>query len=93
MAGIDVLDKPSTLEKLWDRMIVMGLTFDALDCREPIGEFDVPVRLYMNRAWKQVESVGLGEAYRATGDDGSLATALVVNGLPIHLSVTMPTIA
>jgi hypothetical protein len=41
--------------------------------------------------WRQVESVGLGELYRATGDDGTLATALVVDGVPIHLSIAAPT--
>ena len=41
--------------------------------------------------WQRVESVGIGEAYHARGDDDSLATALVVDGVPIHVSVSMPT--
>ena len=29
--GIDLLDKPETLRKLWDRLVVLGLTLDAMD--------------------------------------------------------------
>jgi hypothetical protein len=38
-----------------------------------------------------VATVGLGEAYRATGDDGTLASALLVDGALVHLSMSMPT--
>ena len=39
---------------------------------------------------QQVTSVGLGKSYRATGDGGSLATALVVDDTLVHLSASMP---
>jgi hypothetical protein len=98
IVGIDLFHKPSTLAQLWDRL-VQGVALDALEfcgtgCQEDdIGE---AVRLYKdmvrNKRWQRVESVGLGEAYHARGDDDSLATTLVVDGVPIHVSMSMPTI-
>lgn len=96
VVAADVFDKPSTLKKLWDRL-VQGVALDALEfCGTGCQADDIgkPVRLYKemvrNMKWRQVDSVGLGEAYRATDDD-SLATALVVDGVAIHVSVSMPT--
>ena len=40
--------------------------------------------------WQQVDSVGLGEAYRGRDDDDILASALVTGDTLIHLSVSMP---
>ena len=91
--GLDLLDKSESLRKLWDRLVVLGLTLDALDVRdtEP-SDSDISVRLYKVRKvrWQRVESVGLGETYRATEDDDSLAMALVVDGTLLHLSLSMP---
>ena len=98
IVGIDLFDQPSTLAKLWDRLVVLGLTLDAADLRHTDRQMDdisEAVKLYMEKVrdmrWRQVEPVGLGETYRATGGDGSLATALVADGTPIHLSVSVPT--
>ena len=97
IVGIDLFDKPSTLEKLWDRLVVLGTTFDALDVRDAGGQRDGnggSVRLYMERIrsmkWQEFATVGLGKLHRAVGDDGSLAAALVVDGKPLHLSVSIP---
>jgi hypothetical protein len=89
---LDIFNKPSTLANLWDRM-VEGIALDALEMPDTGCQacgMDISVRLYKKRVWRQVDSVGLGEAYRATDDD-SLATALVVDGVPIHVSMSMPT--
>jgi hypothetical protein len=91
--GIDLFDQPGTLRKLWDRLVILGLTLDAVDVRDDeTRDPDLPVRLYKLREarWQQVESVGLGEAFRATGDDGSLAAVLVADGTLLHLSVSVP---
>ena len=90
--GIDLFDKPETLEKLWDRLVILGLTLDAVDLQGVEGrDSDILVRLYRSMRWQQVEPViGLGESYRARGDDGSLMTALVVEGSVIHLSISAP---
>jgi hypothetical protein len=97
IVAVDVFDKPVALEQLWDRL-VQGIALDSLEFSElgcqadDIGE---PVRLYKdtirNTRWQRGKSVGLGEAYRATGDDDTLATALVMDGVPIHVSMSMPT--
>jgi hypothetical protein len=94
VVGVDLFDKATTLEKLWDRL-VQGLLLDALEAPDAecqTCEADISVELYKVRIarWNQVETVGVGEAFRATGDDGSLAAALVVDGVPIHVSVSMP---
>ena len=95
--GIDLFDRPESLRKIWERLVVLGLTFEALDLRdaEPQGDNDgEPVRLYMTalreRRWNQVATVGLGESCRARGGDGSLAAALVVDGTLLHLSLSVP---
>lgn len=94
LVSIDLLDKPATLGKLWDRFM-QGLALDALEagdneCRATgIG---ISVRLYktMEATWRQVGSVGLGQCHRAQDGD-MLATALVVDNSLVHLSMSMPT--
>ena len=97
IVGIDLFDRPDSLNGLWDRLVIMGLTLDAVDLRDAdlqADDISGPVKLYMEKVrdmrWRPVEQVvGLGETYRATGNDGSLATALVVEGKPIHLSIAV----
>jgi hypothetical protein len=93
VVGIDIFDKAATLERLWDRLL-QGIALDALadtGCRA-IGS-DVAVRLYVLRSvrWHQADPVGLGESYRAQ-DDGTLATALVMDGTLVHLGMSMPVV-
>ena len=91
---VDVFDR-SVTAKLWDRM-VQGLVLDVLEVREtglqPEAS-DIAVRLYRVRdmRWRRVESVvGMGEVFHARDDDGTLASALMVDGSLIHLSVSAP---
>ena len=93
--GIDLFDKPDSLQKVWDRLVVLGLTLDARDVRDDDRHADgitKAVGVYMESVrklrWHQESTVGMGEMCRATGDYGSLATALVVDGIPIHVSIT-----
>ena len=95
--GIDLFDQPDSLRKVWDRMVVLGLTFEALDLGDAEAQGDndgKPVRLYMESLkemrWQESGTVGLGTAYRAVGGDGSLAAALVVDGRLLHLSLSVP---
>ncbi len=96
VVGIDLFDKPATLAKLWDRL-VQGIALDALESCDTGRLADgsgIPVGLYRMRSvrWRRTEPlIGSGEAYRARGDDGILATALVAGGTLLHLSVSMPT--
>jgi hypothetical protein len=92
VVSVDLFDKSAALATLWDRL-VQGVAIDALEvgdtgCRADSS--DILVRLYRTKGmgWRQVATVGLGEAFRAQDDD-ALATALVVDGVPIHLSMSM----
>jgi hypothetical protein len=89
----DIFDKCSTLEKLWPRL-VQGLALDALEHGETACQADITslsVEPYKRMLWRRVESFGLGETYRANGGDGTLATALLLEGTPIHVTMSMPT--
>ncbi|MGO8750600.1 MAG: ARPP-1 family domain-containing protein [Thermoguttaceae bacterium] len=92
--SIDLFDKPMTLAKIWDRM-VQGVVLDALETVADDGrlatDMDVSARLYALRhmTWRRAgPTAGLGEAYRASSEDGTLATALVVDGNLLHLGVS-----
>ena len=93
--GIDLFDKPETLRKVWDRLVVLGFTLDYLDVCDTdrlADEAEKPVRVYMEAlreaTWQESSMVGAGKMYRATGK--CLAAALVVDGKLLHLSVSMP---
>jgi len=91
--GIDLLDRPETLAKAWDRL-VQGLVLDMLEARDtgrPPCATSISARLYRvrNGKWQRVDSVGLGERFFAQDDD-MLATALVVDEELLHLSVSVP---
>ena len=93
--GIDIFDKPATCKAVWAR-IVESLLLDAPgmpDSKRRASGSNVSVKLYMLKSmrWERNDSVGLGEAYRARGDDDTLATALVADGTLIHLGMSMPT--
>ncbi len=95
LVSVDIFDKPSTLERLFDRL-VQGLALDALELPATASQAEAPdisVRLYSmrNMKWRQVEPVvGLGESYRARDNDDTLATALVKDGTLVHLSMSVP---
>jgi hypothetical protein len=94
VVSVDIFGGPATLAKVWHRL-VQGLVLDMLEAqdtgRQPCAT-SISARLYRlrNMEWQQVNSVGLGERYLAQ-DDGTLATALVVDGTLLHLSVSVPT--
>ena len=90
---IDLLDKASSLEKIWSRY-QEGLLIDLLEPQHPEREItgaEISARLDHMRhlPWQQVEPVGQGEQYRAR-DDAMLAAALVLDGTMIHGSALMP---
>jgi hypothetical protein len=93
VVSVDLFDKPTTLQKLWDRL-ADGIAIDALEIcmiKRRTSGTDRSVKLYMGKVtrWRQVETVGLGEAYRSE-DDGTLATALVKDDVLLHLSLSVP---
>jgi hypothetical protein len=92
--AIDIFDAPATLAKLWNRMIE-GLVLDMLEIPDigyETGKTEAANQVYKVQGvgWKQVSAVGLGEEYRARGNDGMLAAALVADGVLVHASASMP---
>ena len=71
-------------------MVVLGLTPDAVDLQGESRDSDISVELYRlkNVDWQRAATVGLGESYHARGKCNTLATALVVDGTLLHLSMS-----
>jgi len=92
---VELFDKPATCNEVYGRF-VDGLVFDAQELGDtgcPTDEIARTVKLYMTQdmRWRPAEPlVGLGEPYCARGDDGVLATVLVVDGRLLHLSMSVP---
>ena len=88
---LDIFDKPTTLQQVWDRMVA-GFALDVMespdDGRQPSHD-DVLSRLYRVRQlqFQQVPQVGLGEGFHVQHDDGMLGNALVVDGVLVHISL------
>jgi hypothetical protein len=95
VALVELFDKLATCKEVYGRFID-GLVLDAVepgDAGCPADEIAETVNLYMTQdmRWRPAGPlVGLGEPYCARGDDGVLATALVVDGRLLHLSMSVP---
>jgi len=92
--NIGVFDKPETMTAVWNR-IMGGIALDAVEMPGPARQpsiLDVMVRVCGMRelAWRQIEPVGVGEDYVAEDRTGDLVTALVVDGVVVHTSVSAP---
>lgn len=91
VVSVDLFDKPSTCEKVWDRML-SGVVFDALEAGETDKTASVEdvERLIVsagNLPWKQSEAVGEGEEYRAESDNGDHASTLSFEQTVVHGSL------
>jgi hypothetical protein len=92
LVSIDVLDKVTTLEKVW-RQVTEGFALDAIENPDAGRETtctEVLVELQRMRSlpWQPVEPVGLGEELRA-GNDRMLACALFFGGVLLHASASI----
>ena len=90
--AIDILDKPATLEKVWDRF-QEGMLLDFLevpDVASQATDADVSAELYRIRSlpWHEVKPVGLGKEFRAR-DNGIFADVLLHEGVTLHASAAM----
>jgi hypothetical protein len=94
---MDILDKPSTCEKVWSRLL-SGFMLDALetpasDKQATKGDVEKILTGISGLPWRQTEKpVGEGEEHRAeTPDSGVFASALTFDGNLIHGSVSVGT--
>jgi hypothetical protein len=89
---VDVFDKPQTCEKVWKRLL-SGVILDALAVKPEEGSVETQaieklLGTTADAAWKQVESVGEGDDYRAEiGSDH--ASALAYKDTVVHGSVVL----
>ena len=89
VASLDLFDQSATLRKVWDRLI-SGLSLELPEADRHIRREDIVTQLYSVRQleFEKTSQLGLGEAYSCRGAGGVLGTALVVDGMPLHLSVS-----
>jgi hypothetical protein len=90
VVAVDVFDKPSTCQKVWDRLI-SGCILDALQAESQQDEADATdVERLVSSAeeanWQQVRPVGEGEEYRAEFAEDH-ASALSFEDSLVHASV------
>jgi hypothetical protein len=88
---VDLFDKPSTCQKVWDRML-SGVVFDALEAGETdkfasAADVEQLVAAAGDLPWEQAEAVGEGEEYRAESKRGDHASALAFEETVVHGSV------
>lgn len=91
IVALDVFDKPSTCQKVWDRML-SGVVFDAMEAGETdqhasVADVEQLVAATGDLPWEQGEVVGEGEEYRAESKQGDHASALAFEETVVHGSV------
>ena len=91
VVSVDLFDKPSTCEKVWDRML-SGVVFDALEVGETdkvasVTDVEQLVVAASDLPWEHSEAVGEGEEYRAESKRGDHASALAFHDTVVHGSV------
>jgi hypothetical protein len=91
IVAIDVFDKPSTCQKVWNR-VLSGVVFDAMeagktDQRPTVTDVEHLLRAVGDLPWEKAEPVGEGEEYRAESKRGDHASALAFEDTVVHWSV------
>jgi hypothetical protein len=91
VVAIDLFDKPSTCQKVWNRLM-SGFVLDAIESEKAEHQAEVPdvERLLGNLGefnWQQAPAVGEGEEYRAESPTGDHASALAFEGVLLHESL------
>jgi len=91
VVAVDLFDKPSTCQKVWDRLM-SGFMLDAIESEQAEREAEAPdvERLLGDLGqlnWQQAPAVGEGEEYRAESPTGDHASALALGGVLLHGSV------
>jgi hypothetical protein len=88
---LDIFDKSSTCQKVWDRML-SGVVFDALEADETdlapsVADVEQFLGTAIDLPWEQTEAVGEGEDYRSESKRGDHASALAFEDTVVHGSV------
>ena len=91
VVAVDLFDKPSTCQKVWDRLL-SGVVFDALeagptDQSATVADVERLLGAAGDLPWQQGTAVGEGEEYRAESQQGDHASALTFEGAVVHGSL------
>ncbi len=91
VVSADLFDKPSTCQKVWDRLL-SGVVFDALeagtaDQTASVADVEQLLGTAGDLPWEPAQAVGEGEEYRAESKRGDHASALVFEETVVHGSV------
>ena len=91
VVSVDLFDKPSTCQKVWDRLL-SGVVFDALeagesDQRASVSDVELLIAAVGDLPWEQSKAVGEGQEYRAESKRGDHASALSFEDTVVHGSV------
>ena len=89
--SVDLFDKPSTCEKVWNRML-SGVVFDALEAKETdqvasVADVEQLLAATADLPWEPSDTVGEGEEYRAESGRGDHASALAFHDTVVHGSL------
>ena len=89
--SIDVFDKPSTCQKVWDR-VLSGVVFDALKAdkteqRPSVDHVEKLISDLSGLPWEKATAIGEGEEFRAESTQGDHASALTYEQNVLHGSV------
>lgn len=93
LVSVDLFDKPTTCEKVWDRLLT-GVIMDALETAPTAVQAqdeDVQKLLanFRSVSWQPTPPVGAGEEVRAELDGNKHASALRCGGELVHGSVVV----
>ena len=91
VVSVDLFDKPSTCQKVWDRLLT-GPILDALEAgpaQSSVGGDEVLETLAALRSapWKESPVVGVGEEFRADLEGDRHVSALSYEGSVVHGSL------
>jgi hypothetical protein len=91
VVSCDLFDKPSTCQKVWNRML-SGVVLDALeaegsDKQAEAADVEELLRGLGGLPWEPANPIGEGEELRASSEKGDHASALVFDQVLVHGSV------
>jgi len=93
IVSVDVLDKPSTCQKVWGRLLT-GFILDAIEAgssgkQTSTEDAEALLGGISGLPWEEVEAVGEGQEHRTETENGLLGALLAFDGTVIHASISV----
>lgn len=91
VVSVDLFDKPSTCENVWERML-SGVVFDAIESGDQealatVDDVEKMITTAKEMKWTSAESVGEGDEYRAESEGGDHGSTLSLEETIVHGNV------